>query len=155
MLKCSAASSPCGNGELACGTASSDHVLRATTRCGELAGGTGGVCGSSDHESRAWTGGSTGGNGGAACCCMMLGHVDTLVAEDVSAGEADTLVAEEANPGHEVAGEESFAGGNGSACGTCGGTTTATGRRGPAGGHGCGASLALLTFGGDGIVCEQ
>ena len=73
--------SPGGCGELACGTMIASSV-------------------SSDHELRAWTGGSTGGNGGTACCCMMLGHVDTLVAEDESTNVSE---AEEASPGHEVA----------------------------------------------------
>ena len=133
--------SPGGCGELACGTMIASSV-------------------SSDHELRAWTGGSTGGNGGTACCCMMLGHVDTLVAEDESTNVSE---AEEASPGHEVAGEESSAGGNGSACGTCGGGgcntpaggTTASGRRATACGHGCGPLVALQTEGGCGIVCER
>ena len=155
--------SPGGCGELACGTMIASSV-------------------SSDHELRAWTGGSTGGNGGTACCCMMLGHVDTLVAEDESTNVSE---AEEASPGHEVAGEESSAGGNGPACGTCGGCdgfsgacktsdhvftamggsaggcntpaggTTASGRRATACGHGCGPLVALQTEGGCGIVCER
>ena len=49
------------------------------------------ACGSSsDHEFKAWTGGSACGSGGNALCCMKPDHVDALRAEDeVAANSSD------------------------------------------------------------------